>query len=477
MRIGRTGKPKVLILGAGVCGLYAARTLVERGINVTVLERGDKPGGLAAGHRFGENYFDLGVHMLHEHDREIFEDIKRIMGDERIEVPLDAKIRWAGSFYRYPLQFKDMLEGIPLYTLISCVLGLFWSQAYYKIFPEEPKDAEEALIQLYGNPLYEFFFREFTERYWGMPTSEIAAKFVTTKMPRLSAVDVLKRAFGRLGLGEKDGRAVESALRDETLHYSRNGTEAMPRCLADFVRSKGGNVQLSSEVTEVEVSHGLLTGVRYRDAQGNDQRIDCDYCISTIPLPMLIDRISPEVEVDLKLAAGDLNFNAIAVHGLLVKKEKCIDALYIYYRERIFHRVGEPKNAGLKVTPDDHTTLIVETTCNPGDAKWETTDAVKAAIIRDLEAENICSGDDIVEWNTMRTRFGYPLYKRGFEGSFDKIVAFIDGISNLQSVGRNGGFCYPNMHSAMRMGATAAEEIIDEVLQSAEEDANDRETT
>ena len=37
MRIGSAGKPKVVILGAGVCGLYAARMLVERGIKVTIL--------------------------------------------------------------------------------------------------------------------------------------------------------------------------------------------------------------------------------------------------------------------------------------------------------------------------------------------------------------------------------------------------------------------------------------------------------
>lgn len=464
MRIGRAGKPRVVILGAGVCGLYAARTLVEQGVQVTLIERDEMPGGLAAGHRFGENFYDMGVHMLHEHDRGIFEDMKRIMGDERIPVQLDAKIRWAGAFYRYPLQFKDMVQGIPPYTLASCVLGLFWSQAYYKIFPEEPRDAEEALIQLYGNPLYEFFFREFTERYWGMPTNQIAAKFVTDKMPRLSAVDVLKKALGRFGIREKDGQAVDSALREETLHYSATGTEMMPRKLSEFVEAKGAKLLLGSEVTGVELRHGLVNSVRFRGADGREETLDCDYCISTMPLPLLVERITPRVPEELSAAAGKLEFNAIAVHGLLVNKPKCLDALYVYYRERFFHRVGEPKNAGMKVTPEDHSVLIVETTCNPGDAKWVVTDEVKAAIIRDLEAENICLGEQIVEWNVMRSRNGYPLYRKGFEASFDRISAFVDNVGNLQSVGRNGGFCYPNMHSAMRMGANAAERVVDYFL-------------
>ena len=468
MRIGRTGRPSVVVLGAGVCGLYAARTLVEHGINVTVIERTDVPGGLAAGHRFGKNFYDMGVHMLHEHDAEIFEDMKKIMGEERIPVQLDAKIRWAGSFYRYPLQFMDMVRGIPPYTLASCVLGLFWSQAYYKIFPEEPKDAEEALIQLYGNPLYEFFFREFTERYWGMPTREIAAKFVTSKMPRLSAVDVLKKFLGRFGFREREGKAVESALREETLHYSATGTEMMPRKLASFVESKGARVRLGSEVTSVDLRHGLVNAVRVRNPDGQEERIECDHCLSTMPLPILIDRLSPTVADDLRGAAQKLEFNAIAVHGLLVNKTRCLDALYIYYRDRFFHRVGEPKNAGLRVTPEDCTTLIVETTCSPGDPKWEVTDEVKAAIVRDLEAENICRGDEIVEWNVMRSENGYPLYRKGFEVSYNLVSKYIDSIGNLQSVGRNGGFCYPNMHGAMRMGADAADKVVDQLFAAAD---------
>ena len=103
-------KDRVLVLGGGVCGLMAALTLARKGIPVTVLEQADQPGGLAMGNRRGENFYDLGVHMLHAFDTEVFETIRDLMGDERIEVELDAKIRWGGNYYRYPLQFVDMLR-------------------------------------------------------------------------------------------------------------------------------------------------------------------------------------------------------------------------------------------------------------------------------------------------------------------------------------------------------------------------------
>ena len=85
-------RPRILILGGGPTGLYAARVLTQRGHAVTLIEKEERPGGLATSHARSGTWYDLGVHMLHEFDRGIFEDIRdHVMGDERIEVALDAK--------------------------------------------------------------------------------------------------------------------------------------------------------------------------------------------------------------------------------------------------------------------------------------------------------------------------------------------------------------------------------------------------
>lgn len=455
-------RPRILILGGGPTGLYAARVLTQRGHAVTLIEKEERPGGLATSHARSGNWYDLGVHMLHEFDRGIFEDIRdHVMGEERIEVALDAKIRWAGAFYRYPLQFGDMVRGIPPLTLARCVAGLLATQLWYKILPRAPKDAEEALIQLYGRPLYEFFFRDFTHRYWGFPTTELDAKFITTKMPRLTAVDVIKKVLGKAGIKDRSVKAVESALSEETLHYSKTGAEAMTRRLAETVRAGGGRVLLSREVSGVEIEGGRVRAVTVRDEErGVEERHECDYVINTVPLPLLVASVRGDaVPAEVVESCGHLKYKPITVHGLLVNKPKCIDGLYIYYRERFFHRVGEPKNAGLRVTPEDHSVLIVETTCEEGDEKWEATPEVRERIMADLEAENIVRRDQIVEWNVFHARHGYPVFRLGFEPHFRRIMDWVGGIANLRTAGRQGAFCYPNMHSAMRQGAKAAEAI------------------
>ena len=189
---------------------------------------------------------------------------------------------------------------------------------------------------------------------------------------------------------------------------------------------------------------------------GQEHRVECQECISTIPIPHLVQRAHPAPPTDVAEAATQIHYKPIAIYGLLVKKAKCIDALYIYYRDRMFHRVGEPKNAGLVVNPADHSVLIVETTCEIGDAKWRGTEDVLDQIYSDLETENICSREDIVEQHLLHGETGYPLFALGFEPHLEKIKNWVNSNENLQSVGRQGGFTYPNMHSAMRMGAKAA---------------------
>jgi protoporphyrinogen oxidase len=307
--------------------------------------------------------------------------------------------------------------------------------------------------------LYKFFFKSFTRRYWGIHPRGLSVTFIKTKMPRLSAVAVLKKAFGKVGACGKGVDAVASALSEETLHYSHTGAEAMPRGIARAIDEAGGRVILNAEISKIDVHDHRVTRIGYLQ-DGVEKHLDCDECISTIPLPVLARKTEPPPPDDVFDAAGHLHFKPIAVYGLLVKKEQCIDALYIYYRDRSFHRVGEPKNAGLIVKPEGHTILIIETTCEIGDHRWEGHEKARNIIYKDLEREGLCTRNEIVETHILRSETGYPIFTLGFEPYRDAVMNWVDSIENLQSDGRQGGFKYPNMHSAMRMGADAADVVL-----------------
>lgn len=449
--------PSLTILGGGPCGLYAAHTALELGAKVSLLEKENRFGGLAAGHQLGtqgqENWFDLGVHMLHAFDQEVFETCREAMGDERIEVPLKSHIKWGRKIYHYPLRGRDILAGIPPFTLARCMFGLLLAELETR-FAQRPltHDAESALIELYGEPLYEFFFEDFTERYWGIHPRHLSAEFVRRKMPRLSAVDVVKNLFEKLKLS-KPRDTTEGALRFETLHYSETGSEALPRSLVKFIAKKGASLHPQSPVQRVNHQDSRIIAV-----DSPFGTVQSDTFLSTIPLPHLIQTLHPAPPAEVLTAAQQLTFKPMTVYALLVKKERCMEALYTYYRDRIFHRVGEPKNAGLRVRPEGHTTLIVEMTCEKGDEKW--TGSALTQIITDLESEGLCSPEQVVEHHLIHATHAYPVFRKGFEEHLETVTNYLSHFENLRTTGRQGAFTYPNMHSAMRMGAEAAKSLL-----------------
>ncbi|MBT8037298.1 MAG: FAD-dependent oxidoreductase [Verrucomicrobiae bacterium] len=443
----------VTILGGGVCGLYAAHTACRLGAHVQLVEKGKSLGGLAAGHRLGENWYDLGVHMLHAFDAEIFQDCAEVMGEERIEVPLKSHIQWQGKTYHYPLRGRDILSGIAPLTLARCLLGLGIAELRSR-FSAKPHgtDAESALIELYGVPLYEFFFEDFTHRYWGRHPRSLDAEFIRRKMPRLSAVDVLKNGLEKLGIA-KPRDAREGAMRFETLHYSRTGAEAMPRLLGESLQSAGVTMLTGETIIEIHHDENSITEV----VTGNKILTGTDF-VSTLPLPDLVHCLHPAAPPDVLDAANQLRFKPLTIYALLIRKDRCMDALYTYYRDQVFHRVGEPKNAGLEVTPAGHTTLIVETTCEIGDRYWQG-DALDE-ILTGLSLEGLCEPDDLVEHHLIHSAHAYPIFAHGFQKHLACVTDYLSCFKNLRTTGRQGAFTYPNMHSAMRMGAEAVKSLL-----------------
>src|SRR6266700_1603967 len=73
--MGGTGK-RVLIIGAGMAGLSAARKLAEAGCKVMVLEARDRVGGRIHTLREGEEVIELGAEFVHGHPPELWRVIR-----------------------------------------------------------------------------------------------------------------------------------------------------------------------------------------------------------------------------------------------------------------------------------------------------------------------------------------------------------------------------------------------------------------
>ncbi len=444
----------VLVLGAGPAGLFAAKTLAEAGARVTVLEKSDRVGGLAAAQRGGANFYELGVHHLHASDEYVFGEVRRLLGERLIPVEKSALIRYGKRFCRYPLRFWNILAAMGPLMVARCVGGLMLQQARNKLWPREPRNGEEALVQLYGRPLYRAFFADFTARYWGVPSAELAADFIRKKMPRLSAFDGARRLLSRLGVKDTRRLGVESATARETLWYTPTGAHEIYEALYRHLAGLGVDVRLDEALHGLDVADGAV--VRARTSRG-DSLDDVAFVVSTIPLPALVRALSPPAPADMLAAAASLHYKPLAVFGLLVRRPRVLDALYVYFRDRSYHRIGEPKLSGMRVEPPDHTVLVVEMTAPVTPDDHERQRALVEEICADLVRDGlIAARGDVVEQHFFWHRSAYPIYRVGFEQVLQRIHDFVGRVENLVSTGRQGAFVYPNMHQAMRMGHDAA---------------------
>lgn len=232
--------------------------------------------------------------------------------------------------------------------------------------------------------------------------------------------------------------------------------------LADYVRGHDGEVLTGSTVVAVEADGSRAKAVRYEHG-GIEHRLTCDAVLSTMPLPLLAQSMDPPPNEAVLAASRRLKFKAVAVYGLLVSRPKVLDALYVYYRNRVFHRIAEPRNSGMRVVPEDHSVLLVEATCNVGDDRWEGSAESYDQIVTDLEAEGLLDREEIVEWHLLRSEHAYPVFELGFEPYHEIVMEHLSQFGNLWTTGRQGAFSYPNMHQAMRIAADAAADLLSEV--------------
>ncbi len=153
---------------------------------------------------------------------------------------------------------------------------------------------------------------------------------------------------------------------------------------------------------------------------GETCELECDACISTIPINALIRRIDPVFPDYVLKTVNQIRYKSIAIYGLLVNKPKCFDGLFVYYRNHIFHRICEPKNAELEVNPVDHAVLIIETTYEIDDPKYRDEASVKEQIFSRLAEKSLCQqADEIVETYLTRCGRGYPIFALDFKKHLD----------------------------------------------------------
>src|ERR671925_1167984 len=247
------GDPRpYVVIGGGPAGLTAGYLLAKEGKRVIVLEADGQVGGLAKTVVDPDGYrFDLGGHRFFTKSKEVNDLWLEIMGDEFLMRPRMSRIYWRGKFLDYPLRGADVVKKLGPIELPLCLLSYLWAA----IKPKGREDnVEQWVSNRFGKRLYNHFFQSYTEKVWGVPTTELRAEWAAQRIKGLSFFSAAKAAF----FGNR-GNKIKSLINE--FHYPRFGPGQMWETMADEIIAAGGEVRLNAPVTKLELRDGRIVAI------------------------------------------------------------------------------------------------------------------------------------------------------------------------------------------------------------------------
>ena len=106
----------------------------------------------------------------------------------------------------------------------------------------------------FGKWLFNQFFKSYTEKVWGVSTSEIRAEWAAQRIKGLSFFAAAKSAF----LGNR-GNKIKSLISE--FNYPRYGPGQMWEQMTTDIRAHGGEVRLNAPVTRLRSEGGRIVEV------------------------------------------------------------------------------------------------------------------------------------------------------------------------------------------------------------------------
>ncbi len=248
----------VLIIGAGMAGLTAARTLADAGRRVLILEAQHRIGGRILTQRIGDETLELGAEFIHGHPPELWALIQ--------EAGLTARERGGAQIWFHNGALGDSGSEV--------------SHAFQSL--EDLKD--------FNGP--DLSFAEYLDHKQPSPEERTA---LIGYVEGFNAADHRQISAAALGVQQK----AEDAIDSDRLYHLVGGYDQLPQYLADRIAESGGSLRLDEPVREIHWQPGHVEALTLNGSFTARQ------AILAVPLGVLQNnRILITPRPDSTLAAG-----------------------------------------------------------------------------------------------------------------------------------------------------------------------------
>lgn len=451
---------ETVIAGGGPAGLTAAYELTKHGGSCVVLEADPNlVGGISRTDQYKGYRFDIGGHRFFSKSDEVNRLWREILGDQFITRSRLSRIYYDRKFFHYPLKPANALLNLGIWRSVQCVASYFKARLR-PIHPE--RSVEDWVVNRFGRSLFTIFFKTYTEKVWGMPTSEISADWAAQRIKGLSLIGAMVNAlFG--GWAKRRKREIVKTL-IETFQYPRLGPGQMWETARDRINEAGGAVHMDRRVVRIEHDGTNVQAFIARDSEGRLTRYQGRHFLSTLPIRHLIRALSPQPPLEVVEAAESLKYRDFLTVVLIVDQADTFPDTWIYIHEPEVKlgRVQNFKNWSPDLVPDaTKSSLGLEYFCFEGDDLWTRSDAELIALgRREIDAIGLVPADRVVDGCVVRMPKAYPVYDDAYQDHLAVIKGWLKALGNLELAGRNGMHKYNNQDHSMMTALLAARNIL-----------------
>jgi protoporphyrinogen oxidase len=421
----------IVVVGAGPAGLAAAWGAARSGHDVTVVDRADHVGGMAASRTVAGLPVDHGSHRLHPStDPALLAELRELLGDDLQVRPRHGRIELAGRWVGFPLRTGDLLRNLPPSFAAGAAVDSLTSPL------RRPRaDTFDARLRAgLGRTVVGSFYGPYSHKLWDTAAADLDGDLARKRVSAGSPVAIARKL---LRGASPEGR---------TFLYPRRGFGQIPEAIADAARALGADIRLGVGVARIDLAAPSVT-------LDDGTVLRADSVLSTMPVGALS-----------AMAGGpalELRHRAMLLVYLVLDQPRWteFDAHYLPDPAHPVARLSEPKN--YRDSPDDPpgtTVLCAEVACWEGDDLWSSPpDALGRVVAEALASEGLPPVTPTAV-EVVRLPRVYPVFEPGYAWKLARVEAWLaaEAGPRVVTLGRQGLFVPDNTHHVLAMGRAAA---------------------
>lgn len=483
-----------IIVGAGPAGLTAALEFLKNtDIHPVILEESDTVGGISRTVNVKGNRVDIGGHRFFSKNEEVIRMWKELLplqgspamddillgkrrsispggpdpeNQDKVMLVRDrvSRIFFLRHFLDYPLSIKKTLTGMGLRSTVIVCLGYIRAA----IFKKPETSLKNYYINRFGRPLYNMFFKDYTEKVCGVHPDRIGADWGRQR------VKAFPSAFRIKDFVTKPFRKNV----EKQFLYPKYGPGQMWETAAEKITDteNGGEIMMNHKVVGIITDGYRVTAVEVSTPDGL-KRIECDYFLSSMPVKDLVAGLKGRpVPDDISRIADGLPYREFITVCLLVKDLQIrnstkiktyggrIPDTWIYIQEKDIKlgRMQIFNNWSPYLVADYKNTMHIglDYFCNEGDELWNMKeDEFIDMAVGELEKIGMLKREDVISSVQIKVRKAYPAYSGTYE-ELQKVREYLDSFENLYCIGRNGQHIYCSTDYAVLTAIEAVKNIV-----------------